>query len=164
MSFHMNLLCIAKRKSNICWSSISLINKVNGYTKTSSHPNQNLINFMITRKLEKSCPCSPGTVSKTSIWNQGISKQGILQSPISHVLNLNIWIKLVLDTLDSDVCDFFINEFNSTFRGKWKRSKMANVWFDLQIAVYHLSESISANLGSPLTRLCKHCWHYSNEG
>ena len=47
------------------------------------------------------------------IWKRGFSKQGILKSLISHVLNCKSWIKLIYDTLD--VYNFVINEFNPIF-------------------------------------------------
>ena len=36
----------------------------------------------------------------TAIWKWGVSKQGILKSPVSHVLNFLAWIKLIFDTAD----------------------------------------------------------------
>ena len=52
-------------------------------------------------------------VSKTSVWKWGISKRGILQSSVSHVLNFTGWIKLIFNTVD--LCYFVINQFNPTF-------------------------------------------------
>ena len=58
--------------------------------------------------------CSPkATVTLVPVWKQGVSKQGILKSIVSHFMNFKSWIKLIYDTVD--VCNFVINEFNSTF-------------------------------------------------
>ena len=64
-----------------------------------------------TRSLE-GCTLCAGTALKTLIWKRGISKQGILKSPVSHVLNFLGWIKLIFDT--SDLYNFVIDELNPT--------------------------------------------------
>ena len=61
-------------------------------------------------KEHKSSP--EATVTLTAVQKRGISKWGILKSPVSHVLNFLGWIKLIFDT--ADLCNFVINELNPT--------------------------------------------------
>ena len=42
--------------------------------------------------------CPEATVTLTAIWKRGVSKRGILESPVSYVLNFLGWIKLIFDT------------------------------------------------------------------
>ena len=46
------------------------------------------------------------TVTQRLIWKWGVSKQGILKSPVSHVLNFLGWIWFIFDT--AYLCNFVI--------------------------------------------------------
>ena len=57
--------------------------------------------------------CPEATLTLVFVWKQGVSKRGILKSLVSHLLNLESWIKLIYDTVD--LCNLVIKEFNPTF-------------------------------------------------
>ena len=65
--------------------------------------------------------CSEATVILVPIWKQVISKRGILKSLVSHVQNFKSWIKLNYDKIG--ICNFVINEINSTFEVQNMRNK-----------------------------------------
>ena len=48
---------------------------------------------------KKQCPEATVTLT-AAVWKLGVSKQGILKSPVSHVVNFLGWIKLIFDTAD----------------------------------------------------------------
>ena len=49
-------------------------------------------------------PNLEATVTLTAVWKPGVSKRGILKSPVLYFLG---WIKLIFDT--ADLCNFVIN-------------------------------------------------------
>ena len=48
---------------------------------------------VVVTKEDGMCLCPEAIVTLTAVWKCGISEQGILKSPISHVLNFLGWIK-----------------------------------------------------------------------
>ena len=83
---------------------------------------------------------------KTLILKQGISKCGLLQSPVFHVLNFTGWIKLIFDIVD--LCNFVIKEFNLTFtlEQSWN-GPLLNTSFEMphfQIRVFEIKVTVAS--------------------
>ena len=57
--------------------------------------------------------CEEATVTLTAVWKWGVSKRGILKSPVSHVVNFLGWIKLIFD--HTYLCNFVIKGLNPTY-------------------------------------------------
>ena len=53
------------------------------------------------------------TVTLVPVWKRGVSKQGILKSLVSDILNFKSRIKLIYDKITCIYC--VINEFNPTY-------------------------------------------------
>ena len=83
--------------------------------------------------------CSPQatvtTVWKTPVCKQGVCKQGILKCPVSYVMNLRGWIKLVTDYDKIRLIYSVKNEFNPTSEvenienGVFQNAQFANAPF-----------------------------------
>ena len=95
-------------------------------------------------------PCPEATFTLILVWKWGDSKQGILKSLVSHVLNFKRWIKLIYDTVD--VCNFVMNEFNSTFEVQ----DMGNKAF--QNASFWDGRLVSKWEQTQVTRSASHDW------
>ena len=81
------------------------------------------------------------TVTLTAVWKRGVSKRGILKSPVSHVPNFLGYIKLIFDT--SALCNFVINsllrhspEATVTLTAIWKWG--VSMWGILKSPVSHV--------------------------